>query len=104
MTTLLKKTARNGSLLLCTALLCSAAQAQDSARPDLGGVWSNASLTNLTRRSGVDTLVVTPEQAQVIAAGIPIGGIEGGFDEDDGVNNTPAPTWLWSRASSVLPT
>jgi len=33
---------------------------------------------------------VTPEEALVIAAGIPIGGIEGGFDEGDGVNNTPA--------------
>ncbi|MDG1024540.1 MAG: hypothetical protein P8N94_12145 [Gammaproteobacteria bacterium] len=89
MTTLLEKSTRIGSLILCTALTCSFAQAEDSARPDLGGVWTNASLTNLTRRSGVDTLVVTPEQAQVIAAGIPIGGIEGGFDEDDGVNNTP---------------
>ncbi|MBT5719207.1 MAG: hypothetical protein HOI69_06635, partial [Gammaproteobacteria bacterium] len=89
MTTLLERLTRIGSLLLCTTLTCSFAQAQDSARPDLGGVWTNASLTNLTRRAGVDTLVVTEERAQVIAAGIPIGGIEGGFDEDDGVNNTP---------------
>jgi hypothetical protein len=85
----LKHSTQLGSLLLSTALICSFAQAQNTARPDLEGVWSNASLTNLTRRSGVDTLVVTPEDAQVIAASIPIGGIEGGFDEDDGVNNTP---------------
>ena len=90
MTRNLKHSTQLGSLLLSTALICSFAHAQNTARPDLEGVWSNASLTNLTRRSGVDTLVVTPEDAQVIAASIPIGGIEGGFDEDDGVNNTPA--------------
>ncbi|MDA1371529.1 MAG: hypothetical protein O2971_12320 [Proteobacteria bacterium] len=89
MTTLLKHPARIASLLLCTSLACSGAQAQGTARPDLEGVWSNASLTNLTRRSGIETLVVTAQEAQAIAARIPIGGIEGGFDEDDGVNNTP---------------
>ena len=79
-----------GNLLLCTVLSCSCALAQNTVRPDLEGIWTNASLTNLTRRPGIDTLEVTPEQAQAIAAGIPIGGIEGGFDEGDGVNNTPA--------------
>lgn len=78
------------SLLLCTTILCSSALAQNTARPDLEGTWSNASLTNLTRRAGLDTLVVTPEEARVIAASVPIGGIEGGFDEGDGINNTPA--------------
>lgn len=76
-------------LLLSTLLGCSVAQAQNTSRPDLEGVWSNASLTNLTRRPGVDKLVVTPEEALDIAASVPIGGIEGGFDEGDGVNNTP---------------
>ncbi len=90
MTTLLKHPARIGSLLLCTALACTSAQAQNTARPDLTGVWSNASLTNLTRRSGVESLVVSPEEAGVMASRVPIGGIEGGFDEGDGVNNTPA--------------
>ncbi len=89
MTTLLKQPVRVTSLLLCTSLACSIAQAQNTSRPDLEGVWSNSSLTNLTRRAGVETLVVTPEEAQALAARIPIGGIEGGFDEDDGVNNTP---------------
>jgi len=87
---LIKHTDRFGVVLLCTTLACSSALGQNSTRPDLEGVWSNASLTNLTRRSGVESLVVTPEEALVIAAGIPIGGIEGGFDEGDGVNNTPA--------------
>lgn len=90
MTTELKHPARIGSLLLCTALVCSGAQAQNTARPDLTGVWTNASLTNLTRRSGVESLVVSAEVALVMAASVPIGGIEGGFDDGDGVNNTPA--------------
>ncbi|MDP6535999.1 MAG: hypothetical protein QGG02_06670 [Gammaproteobacteria bacterium] len=87
---LLKHPVRIGSLLLCTALVCSGAQAQSTARPELTGVWSNSSLTNLTRLRGLDTLVVTPEEARVIAAGLPTGGVEGGFDDGDGVNNTPA--------------
>ena len=90
MTTLLKHPARIGSLLLCTALVCAGAQAQNTARPDLTGVWTNASLTNLTRRSGVESLVVSAEEALVMAASVPIGGLEGGFDDGDGVNNTPA--------------
>ncbi|NQV70041.1 MAG: hypothetical protein HQ498_08455, partial [Pseudohongiella sp.] len=90
MTTLRKHPTRIGSLLLCSAVACSGALAQNTARPDLGGVWSNASLTNLTRRGGLESLVVTAQEALVIAAGVPIGGIEGGFDEGDGVNNTPA--------------
>ena len=89
MTTLPKHPARIGSLLLCTALACSGALAQNTARPDLGGVWTNASLTNLTRRSGGESLVVSAEVALVMAASVPIGGIEGGFDDGDGVNNTP---------------
>ena len=89
MTALLKNSTRIASLLLCTVLGCSGVQAQNTARPDLEGVWSNASLTNLTRRSGVESLVVSPEEAVVMAARVPIGGIEGGFDDGDGVNNTP---------------
>jgi len=84
-----KNAAQIGSFLLITALGCPSALAQNTARPDLEGVWSNASLTNLTRRAGADTLVVTPEEAREIAARVPIGGLEGGFDEDDGVNDTP---------------
>ena len=36
--------------------------------PDLEGVWSNASVTKLTRPAGIDTLVLTPEQASAIEA------------------------------------
>lgn len=34
--------------------------------PDLQGVWTNASITKLTRPAGIDTLVLTPEQARTI--------------------------------------
>lgn len=89
MTFPLKPTARIGSLLICTALACSGALAQNTGRPDLQGIWTNASLTNLTRPRGVDTLVVSTEEARIIAANTPIAGLEGGLDEGDGINNTP---------------
>ena len=75
-------------MLLAISLIGSAA-AQDASRPDLEGIWINASLTNLNRPEGVEPLVVSPEEARAIAARTPIGGIEGGFDEGDGVNNLP---------------
>ena len=118
---LLKHTARVGSLLFFSILACSSALAQNSERPDLEGIWTNASLTSLSRRSGVETLVVSAEEARILADSVPVGGLEGGFDEGDGVNNTPDasemtsapghtiisgsipdPIWLWSKASTVL--
>jgi hypothetical protein len=57
--------------------------AQSSARPDLTGIWSNASLTGMTRTRGVEELVVTREVAEQIAAVTPIAGIApGDFDEN----------------------
>ena len=82
-------TTRMRALLLCASLLALPAEAQDRARPNLEGIWTNASLTKLSRPSGVETLVVTPEEARVIAANTPIAGLEGGLDEGDGVNDTP---------------
>jgi len=90
MTILLKHAARIGSLLVCTTLASSAAVAKSADRPDLEGTFTNASLTNLSRPQGVDSLVVSAEQARAIAAVTPIAGIEGGLDEGDGINNTPA--------------
>ena len=63
------------------ALAASTGMAQ-SARPDLTGTWTNASLTGLTRPRGVEKLVVTPEEAQQIiantsVAGLPIGEVDG---------------------------
>ena len=77
------------SLLFCAALLNYPALAQNSERPDLEGIWSNASLTSLNRPEGVDTLVVTPEEALIIAAATPIAGLEGGLDEGDAVVDVP---------------
>ena len=90
MTFPLKHTARVGSLLICTTLACSGALAQNTERPDLEGIWTNASLTSLNRVSGVETLVVSPEQALILAASVPVAGLEGGLDDGDGVNDTPA--------------
>jgi hypothetical protein len=89
MTILLKQFVRIGSLLICTTLASSLALAQSNERPDLEGIWTNASLTNLRRPRGVDSLVVSPEEARIIAASVPIAGLEGGLDEGDGVNDTP---------------
>ena len=54
--------------------LCPAAMAQEAYQapktswgaPDLQGVWSNASITKLTRMAGADKLVLTPAEAQAI--------------------------------------
>ena len=48
--------------------------AQSAARPELSGIWSNASRTSLARSGGVD-LVVTAEEAQEIVANMAIAGI-----------------------------
>ena len=75
-------------LLITSALTSIGALAQQ--RPDLEGIWTNASLTDLQRPGYAgDSLVVDAAEAQILAARTPIGGIEGGFDEGDGVNDTP---------------
>lgn len=76
-----------GILLCAVSVLSSTALTQE--RPDLEGIWTNASLTGLQRPSYANSLVVGAQDASVIAARTPIGGIEGGFDEGDGVNNIP---------------
>jgi hypothetical protein len=57
------------------AAMISPAMAQEAAyappktswgAPDLQGVWSNASITKLTRMAGADKLVLTPAEAQAI--------------------------------------
>ena len=69
------KTALAGASLIAFAVLVSpAANAQaayESPRtswgvPDIQGVWSNASVTKLTRPAGVDKLVLTPTEAAAI--------------------------------------
>ena len=79
----------SSALLPILAAFVLPVQAQVSDRPDLEGTWTNASLTNLQRPAYAETLVVSPEEARVIAARTPIAGIEGGLDEGDGVNELP---------------
>jgi hypothetical protein len=50
-------------------------QANADSRPDLEGIWTNASLTSLTRPSGVTALVVSEEEAQLIARNTSIAGL-----------------------------
>jgi len=80
----------NCFLSLALGMTTLAVQAQNRSWPDLEGIWTNASLTNLQRPSGVDALVVPQDEARLIAARTPIAGIEGGLDEGDGVNDLPA--------------
>ena len=53
----------------------SAASAQVPAGRDLTGIWSNASLTPLTRAKGVDNLEVSPEEAARIVKATGVAGI-----------------------------
>lgn len=60
---------------LSMSLLASNGVAQDADIPELGGIWTNASRTSLTRPRGVDTLVVSAEVADQIVAQSGIAGI-----------------------------
>jgi hypothetical protein len=64
---------------LALVLLASPASAQapktPDGHPDLSGVWTNASLTPLSRAAGVKTLVVDEAEARKIANGTSIAGI-----------------------------
>src|SRR5262249_46688445 len=44
-------------------------------RSDLQGIWTNANLTPTSRPRGQAKLIVTPEEAKVIAANTPIAGV-----------------------------
>ena len=85
----IKRVGIGATVTLCSVIYSSAI-AQNPERPDLEGIWTNASLTKLSRPEGVDSLIVSAAQAEVIAARTPIAGIEGGLDEGDGINNTPS--------------
>lgn len=60
-------------------------------RPDLSGVWTNASLTQLTRPPGVKALVVDAEEAKRVAATNPVARVvaadQGPSDVNDGLLN-----------------
>ncbi len=48
---------------------------QDKQKPELSGIWTNASRTSLTRPHGVETLVVPGDVAEQIVANMSIAGI-----------------------------
>ena len=87
------KTVGSALLGLSLSLISSYGLAQDAARPELSGIWTNQSLTGMTRPNGVEDLVVSQEVAAQIAAGTPIAGIApGDFDENAPINEeTGAP-------------
>lgn len=57
------------------SLLTPLSIAQDQDIPDLSGVWTNASRTNLTRPRGVESLVVPGDVAEQIVANMGLAGI-----------------------------
>ena len=61
--------------LIGLSLAAAMALAQEAGRPDLEGVWTNASRTPLSRPQGIDRLVVTSEEASRIVAEMAIAGI-----------------------------
>jgi len=62
--------------------------ASSLAQPQLTGIWTNASLTSLNRPQGVDSLVVSPAEAEKIAAGTAIAGIAPGDFDDNAPSNS----------------
>ena len=60
-------------VLMAAPALAQVPRAADG-KPDLTGIWSNASLTPLSRARGVSSLVVSKEEAQKIADGTAIAG------------------------------
>lgn len=64
-----------GIIGLSFAVASPWATSQPDERPDLEGLWTNASLTSLNRPQGVDRLVVTPEEAQLIVANTSVAGL-----------------------------
>lgn len=86
----LKRRSIVGIVFVFGLLSAASSYSQQSSRPDLEGIWTNASLTKLSRPQGVDALIVSAEEARKIAAATPIAGLEGGLDEGDGVNDTPS--------------
>ena len=70
-----QKTVFTALLGLSFSLISSSGLAQSSDRPDLSGIWTNASRTSLTRPRGIETLVVSGEQAAQIVQNMSIAGI-----------------------------
>lgn len=77
------------STVVFGALASAAVIAQASERPDLEGIWTNASLTGLQRPAGVDRLVVDAQEAMIIADNTPIAGLDQVDAPDAGTGQAP---------------
>lgn len=77
------------STVVFGALASAAVIAQASERPDLEGIWTNASLTGLQRPAGVDRLVVDAQEALIIADNTPIAGLDQVDAPDAGSGQAP---------------
>lgn len=81
-----------GTLLVPILFGSALGWAQEDTRPELGGVWTNAALTRLSRPENVEPLVVTAAQAQQIAAGTSIAGLPAGeFEVQDNADTVAPP-------------
>ncbi len=80
------------ALTAAFALLASSLVTAQESRPNLSGIYTNMSLTNLSRPEGVEPLVVDENLAQQIANSTPIAGLDPGeLDESDAESPNGAP-------------
>jgi hypothetical protein len=82
-----KTTIQTSAVALITLAMTGVVFAKDAKRPDLTGIWTNASLTNLTRPRGVDKLVLTAEEAEILAANTAVAGISPEEADDSGITD-----------------
>ncbi|MCW8196741.1 hypothetical protein F6455_18265 [Proteobacteria bacterium 005FR1] len=78
-------------LVLGLAACSTIGTGQGNERPELTGIWTNASLTNLSRPRGVDKLVLSPQEAQMLAAKTGVAGISPEEASDNAVTDPDAP-------------
>jgi hypothetical protein len=62
-------------MLALAVATAGSASAQAAGKPDFTGVWTNASLTGLTRPAGVDKLAVSADEARKIVANTSVAGV-----------------------------
>ena len=81
------------ALVFTLAASSTASFAQGDPRPELGGIWTNAALTRLTRPANVEQLIVTAAQAQQIISNTSIAGLPvGEFEAPDAADTVAPPT------------
>lgn len=86
MTSKLSFIAKIGFTAVAFSMLAPVALAKEK-RPDLTGIWTNISMTDLVRPKGIDKLILTKEEADRVAKGQPIAGIS--QDELEADDYTP---------------